>query len=329
MIHKSYLVEQNFDILKNNLVLFYGENVGLIDDFKDKIIKNFSRSNIIKFNQDEILKNKSLLLNELQNVSLFHQQKIFLIRDINDKAFNLIEEIVAEIGDNKIFLFSDILEKRSKLRTFFEKDRKIDIVPCYEDNNLTIKKIISYELKNITGVSHQVINLLNEVCGNDRSKLRNEINKIKTLFNEKPITFDELNKLLNLGENADFKLLKNTAISGKKNEISKFLSRTVLEDNKLTYYIAAINQTLLRLKQIDQSTKESVEERINQLKPPLFWKDKSEFLEQVKLWNTKKINYVLDLTYNLEVVAKSNTQVDKSIIMKKLLVDICCLANAA
>ena len=329
MIHKSYLVEQNFDILKNNLVLFYGENVGLIDDFKDKIIKNFSRSNIIKFNQDEILKNKSLLLNELQNVSLFHQQKIFLIRDINDKAFNLIEEIVAEIGDNKIFLFSDILEKRSKLRTFFEKDRKIDIVPCYEDNNLTIKKIISYELKNITGVSHQVINLLNEVCGNDRSKLRNEINKIKTLFNEKPITFDELNKLLNLGENDDFKLLKNTAISGKKNEISKFLSRTVLEDNKLTYYIAAINQTLLRLKQIDQSTKESVEERINQLKPPLFWKDKSEFLEQVKLWNTKKINYVLDLTYNLEVVAKSNTQVDKSIIMKKLLVDICCLANAA
>ena len=85
----------------------------------------------------------------------------------------------------------------------------------------------------------------------------------------------------------------------------------------------------LRLKQIYQNNKGSVEERINQLKPPLFWKDKNEFMEQVKLWNTNKINYVLDLTYNLEVVAKSSTQVDKSINMKKLLVDICYLANAA
>ena len=221
------------------------------------------------------------------------------------------------------------MEKRSKLRAFFEKDKTSDIVPCYEDNDLTISKIISYELKNIAGVSPQVQNLLKDVCGKDRSKLKNEINKIKTLFNEKPISLDKLNKLLNLGENDDFKLLKNTAISGKKNEINKFLSRTVLEDNKLAYYIAAINQTLLRLKQIDQNNKGSIEERINQLKPPLFWKDKSEFMEQVKLWNTKKINYVLDLTYNLEIVAKSSTQIDKSIIMKKLLVDICYLANAA
>ena len=39
MIYKSYLVEQNIKVLKNNLVLFYGENTGLINDFKDKIIK--------------------------------------------------------------------------------------------------------------------------------------------------------------------------------------------------------------------------------------------------------------------------------------------------
>ena len=328
MIYKSYLIEQNIRALKNNLVLFYGENTGLINDFKDKIIKSFSKCILIKYNQEDILKNKNLLLNELQNISLFNQQKIFFIRDINDKAFSFIEEIIPDIGENKIFLFSDFLEKRSKLRVFFEKDKTSDIVPCYEDNDLTINKIISYELKNIAGVSPQVLNLLRDVCGKDRSKLKNEITKIKTLFNEKPITFDELNRLLNLGENDDFKLLKNTAISGKKNYINKFLSRTVLEDNKVAYYIAAINQTFLRLKQIDQNNKGSVEEKINQLKPPLFWKDKSEFMEQVKLWNTKKINYALDLTYNLEVVAKTNTQVDKNIIMKKLLVEICCLANS-
>ena len=329
MIYKSYLVEQNIGVLKNNLVLFYGENTGLINDFKDKIIKSFSKCDIIKFNQEDILKNQNLLLNELQNISLFNQQKIFLIRDINDKAFNLINEIIPGIGENKIFLFSEILEKRSKLRTLFEKDKKSDIVPCYEDNDLTIKKIISNELKNITGISSQIINLLKDVCGNDRSKLKNEIEKIKTLFNGKQISFEELNKLLNLEENDDFKLLKNTAISGKKNETNKFLSKTFLENDKLAYYIATINQTFLRLKEVNKDTNENIEKRIDQLKPPVFWKDKSVFVEQAKLWNTKKINYILNLTYNLEIIVKSNVQIDKKIVVRKLLIDICSLANAA
>ena len=329
MIYKSYLVEQNIGVLKNNLVLFYGENTGLINDFKDKIIKSFSKCDIIKFNQEDILKNQNLLLNELQNISLFNQQKIFLIRDINDKAFNLINEIIPGIGENKIFLFSEILEKRSKLRTLFEKDKKSDIVPCYEDNDLTIKKIISNELKNITGVSSQTINLLKDVCGNDRSKLKNEIEKIKTLFNGKQISFEELNKLLNLEENDDFKLLKNTAISGKKNETNKFLSKTFFENDKLAYYIATINQTFLRLKEVNKDNNENIEKRIDQLKPPVFWKDKSVFVEQAKLWNTKKINYILNLTYNLEIIVKSNAQIDKKIVVKKLLIDICSLANAA
>ena len=265
MIYKSYLIEQNIKALKNNLVLFYGENTGLINDFKNKIIKNFSKCLIIKYDQEDILKNKNLLLNELQNISLFNQQKIFLIRDINDKAFSLIEEITSEIGENKIFLFSDFLEKRSKLRTLFEKDKKSDIIPCYEDNDITINKIISYELKNIAGVSPQVVNLLKDVCGKDRDKLNNEITKIKTLFNGKPICFNKLTKLLNLEENNDFKLLKNTAISGKKEEINKYLSRTIIEDNKLAYYIAAINQTFLRLKQVNEKKDDNIEEKINQL----------------------------------------------------------------
>ena len=53
------------------------------------------------------------------------------------------------------------------------------------------------------------------------------------------------------------------------------------------------------------------------------------FVEQAKLWNAKKINYMLNRTYNLEIIAKSNAQIDKKILIKKLLIDICSLANAA
>ena len=34
MIHKSYLVENNFNTIQNKIALFYGENQGLQNDFK-------------------------------------------------------------------------------------------------------------------------------------------------------------------------------------------------------------------------------------------------------------------------------------------------------
>ena len=36
MIYKSYLIEKNINSLKENLVLFYGENFGIKKDFREK-----------------------------------------------------------------------------------------------------------------------------------------------------------------------------------------------------------------------------------------------------------------------------------------------------
>ena len=64
MIYKSYLLEENFNLQKNNLALFYGENLGLINDFKEKIKKK--TNTIIKFTQDQILKDESIIFNEIK-----------------------------------------------------------------------------------------------------------------------------------------------------------------------------------------------------------------------------------------------------------------------
>ena len=111
MIFKSYLVENDLSLLKDkNIILLYGENTGLKDDLKRNIIENNINREIIKLNQDDILKNNFLLDNEIMNLSLFNNKKIILIDNITDKFFNLIEKNVKQ--DNcKICLFSGALEK--------------------------------------------------------------------------------------------------------------------------------------------------------------------------------------------------------------------------
>ena len=62
MIYKSYLIEQDIKKIDKNITLFFGENLGLINDFKT-LIKNFNKKNrIIRLLEEEILKNKLFYL---------------------------------------------------------------------------------------------------------------------------------------------------------------------------------------------------------------------------------------------------------------------------
>ena len=137
MISKSYLLENNIDQIDKNLVLFYGENLGLKDDFKKKIKLNNKKIKIINFTQEEILKNEYLFFNEILNISLFEEEKIFFVNHANDKIMPIIEEVEKKAETQKIYFFSDILEKKSKLRNFFEK-KNICIAVAY---SLLLSKI--------------------------------------------------------------------------------------------------------------------------------------------------------------------------------------------
>ena len=72
---------------------------------------------------------------------------------------------------------------------------------------------------------------------------------------------------------------------------------------------------------------QTIDNRINSLKPPIFWKDKPNFIAQVKKWD-KKINNALEKTYILEKEIKSNSLINKNVLVKKLIIDICQIANA-
>ena len=328
MIHKSYLIEQNLNLLKNNIALFYGENSGLIQDFKEKIAFNFKEVTILKYSQEEILANQENFFTELKNISLFDDQKIFFLHNISDKFLNTLNSILANNKDNKIYLFSGILEKKSKIRNFFEKEKTLDIVPCYQDNNLTLRNLIINSLEEYKGLSTSIIDLIVRYCGNDRAKINNEIDKIKIYFDKKIITEDILPLLLNLEENDDFNLIKDASLCGDKLNTNKFINSTIIEPEKSVLYLSTFNQRILKIKEVINS-KESIENAIAKIKPPIFWKDKPKFMLQAKKWNASKINKAFSKIYDVELKIKSNTLLDKKIILKKLIIDICNLANAA
>ena len=101
-----------------------------------------------------------------------------------------------------------------------------------------------------------------------------------------------------------------------------------MDNEKNIFYLNIINQRLEKLLQINNLNKSTIEDAINNLKPPVFWKDKPNLTNQARKWDKIKVQKMINLTFNLEKKINSNNLIEKNILIKKLLVDICSLANA-
>ena len=328
MIYKSYILEQNINSINEKIALFYGVNLGLKNDLKAKIIESHKNSEILRYSQDEILKDEALLANEIKNISLFEKNKIFFIENVNDKILETIQDFENTLSDRKIFLFSDVLDKKSKLRNHTEKSKNCACVACYEDNEISIKKLINSRLNGFNGLTPYNINLIIDHTNLDRSKLNNELNKIISCFPDKNVLSEKLEILLNAKVNTDFNKLNDEAFLGNKVNTNKLLAQTGMDNEKNIFYLNIINQRLEKLLQINNLNKSTIEDTINSLKPPVFWKDKPNLTNQAKKWNKFKVQKMINLTFKLEKKIKSNNLIEKNILIKKLLVDICSLANA-
>ena len=325
MLYKSYIIENDINIIKQEKVLFCGENEGLKDEIKNKIKQNKSYE-FINLNEEEILKNQNNFFNEINNLSLFQKEKVIIINNTSDKILNVISDTISKKRKQKIYLFSGVLDKRSKLRSFFEKEKECGCIICYPDNEITIRNKIIEKLKNFKGLTAQNINLIKESCKLDRAKLNNEIEKIKDFFINKNIEAQKLEVLLNANE--DFNELKDQALNGNTAKTNKLLSETNIDPDKIILYLNIITARINALYEITKEDNISLEGKINKLKPPIFWKDKTNFTIQANKWTREKITKLINKTYKIEIQMKSNLQVKKDILMKKLMIDICNLANS-
>ena len=256
MIFKSYIIEQNIENIKKfNVFLFYGENQGLKRDFKEQIKNYYNNNEILNLFQEEILKNSSLLVNEIKNKSLFNDEKIIFINEANDKIVSIVDDLFNIIKDEKIFIFADNLEKRSKLRNIFEKSKDCGVVPCYQDNEITIRKIVSSELTNFKGLTPEIINTIIQNTGLNRDKIHNEIEKIKSCFKEKIIDTQKLEQLLNIKVNENFNALKDEALKGNQKNTNRLLADTIFEFENSVFYLNLINQRVNKLFEIEDLKK--------------------------------------------------------------------------
>ena len=310
MIIKSYELNK-INLKKNNIYLLYGENEGLKNEAINGIFKEFSK-NKYKYDEKEILDNKENFFNSVFLKSFFETKKIIIISRASDKIVNVIEEILEKnIEDTKLILLANILEKKSKLRLLFEKNKDIICIPFYADNNQTLSNIVnSYFKEKKIAISQETINLLVDRSRGDRLNLNNELNKIENLTkNRKRINITEILKLTNLAENYSVTELVDSCLAKNLKKTVNILNENNYSTDDCILIIKTFLMKAKRLNKLQNQTKDgkNIDQVITSFKPPIFWKDKEIVKEQIKSWSLKKVKDLIYKTSEIELLIKKNS----------------------
>jgi DNA polymerase III subunit delta len=311
MIIKSFELNK-INQKKTSYYLFYGENEGHKTEAISNILNLKSLENIYRYEEKEILDNPEIFFNSILSKSFFENEKIIIISRVGDKIFSIIEEIIEKnLDELKIILNAGLLDKRSKLRSFFEKNKNTVCVPFYEDNNQTLNILISnfFREKKIP-VSQQLINLLVERCRGSRQNLKNELNKIDSyILGKKKINLDQIIKLTNLAENYNVSELIDSCLAKNFKKTINILN----ENNFSSEDCILITRTLLNKSKrlysllLEVNNNKNPEQAISSFRPPIFWKDKEAVKQQISHWNLNNAEDLIYQTTELELIIKKNS----------------------
>ena len=311
MIIKSFELDK-INVKSSNFYLFYGENEGYKNEAIEKIFNINISKNIYRYEEKEILDNFESFFESIQSKSFFEKEKLIIISRVSDKIKNIIEEIIEKnIEDIKIVLNSGILEKKSKLRSLFEKNKNTICVPFYADSNQTLSKIINnfFREKKII-VSQEKINLLIDRCRGNRENLRNELDKIDNFVkNKKNINIDQIMKLTNLAENYNVSELIDSYLAANFKKTINILNENnfSIEDCMLITRTLLVKSKRLYKLLLEINNNKSIEEVISSFKPPIFWKDKETVKQQIKNWSLNAAENLIYKTNELELLIKKNS----------------------
>ena len=296
----------------------------MIEETITNILKPGLPKNLNLYEENEILKDETSFLESLANKSFFDNEKLIIIKRCSDKIYKFIHSVIEKNFEDVFFiLISDNLEKKSKLRSFFEKEKNTICVPFYEDNNQTLNLMANnfFRNKNIK-ISQENINLIIERSSGDRKNLNNELVKIESFAkNRNKIEFNDILQLTNLAENHNVSELVDNCLAENKKKTLYILNENNFVQEDLIIILRTFLSKLKRLLKIKAETlrENNIDKVLSNFKPPIFWKDKEIVKKQVQLLKFQKIEDLIIKTNNLEYLLKKNPEISNFLVRNFIL----------
>ena len=315
------LVEKN----KYAAYLVYGQNKGLVREKSQIIINSYkdNQTEIIKFENDELISEPEKLTNEFNTYSLTAEKKILHILNTKDNLTEIITDTVTDYDSKNLIIFeTSELTPRSKLRKFFEKEKHLGILACYFDTERDVQELIetTFKKENMP-INRDIVLLITKHLGNERHIIKSELEKIILyLKDKKEFKAEDILKCLSQNEDYGFYDLNYSISNGNVVKLDKIINQLYLEGINPIALLRSVSKHFQKILFVNQKIDlgMNLSESLSQLKPPIFFLYANQFKEQVKKWKTTLCYKAIERILETEELCKMNSKIAKIICWRTL-----------
>ena len=322
---KAYELKSLVEKKKYSAYLVYGQNKGLVREKSQTIIDTYKddQTEIIKFENDELISEPEKLSNEFNTFSLIAEKKIIHVLNTKD---NLAETITNTINNqdstNLIIFETGELTPRSKLRKFFEKEKNLGILACYFDTERDVQDLIETTFKKEDiSISRDISLLIAKRLGNERHIIKSELEKIILyLKDKKEFKAEDILKCLSQNEDFGFDDLNYNLCDGNVVKLDKIINQLYLEGINPIALLRSAGKHFQKILFVNQKIDSGMNfnESLSQLKPPIFFLYINKFKNQVTKWRTILCYKAIERIMETEELCKLNSKISKIICWRTL-----------
>ena len=320
-------------------VLLYGPDSGLAREYGEKLVSNIIPDpddpfRLAEFSGAELGKDPTRLNDEAAAIAMTGGQRVVRIREAGEAQIAIFEDFLEHLpGDALIIVDSGDLGPRSKLRRLFETSEVSAALPCYHDEQGTIRNVIKESLagKGLS-IDRDALDFLTVHLGNDRMVTRQEIEKIalykagaapvgpETLDPEKSdqsgqtvgklgekVTLQDVRACIGDGSIMDLDDLADAVGLGATSEFDRIIARMYADGENPITILRGMGRHFLRLHLASgvMATGVGASAAMKKLQPRVFFRRESKFTGQLNNWSIAGLEWALATLSEAEYMCKT------------------------
>ena len=327
MIIKDYQLTNSINSNSFQSFLLYGPNEGLIRENIKLIFKNFSQGTDcekVNINGKQLDESTSFLNDEISNISLFSEKKFIILELAKEKHASIIENALSlDFKNTCLVVKQDNLTKSSNIRKLYEASKIHFSLACYDDDIKALSSLLEqFQKEHNIAFDKDVKNFLLTNLGNDRMVIKNELEKILLSLNkeDQKVDIETLRYILQDSSNTDFQQINNSILFGNTKKGSKSLEKLFNLGTNPIAILKSFNNYIMRIRltQVELSKGKQFDEAIKVLRPPVFWKEKSDFKRHCLMWPANVIDNIINEVLSSEIKCMTNNIIAKEQCEKTL-----------
>lgn len=315
-----------------NIIFLYGNNLGLVELLYKEALEVLKINindpfGVSKIDCEEFKDHPSVLLDNINTLSMFSEKKFILLDIMNisitKKIENIILKAIEEESNNYLLLIKGGNFKQRTFIRHLDNIKSSIIVPCYEEKSKTIYNEISNLFsKHKLSFRNDFINNLTVKFSSDSLNNKMEIEKLDSfLTDNKDVTEEMIFTLTSKNEDVNFNKVVEYCTNGDVTNALNYFE--IFYDNQsssitLIRMFANHFKLIEKILLLTQNNKNLIRV-IENIRPPIFFQKKEYVIFQCKVWNLKLINIMLKRLINLELKCKLDNITEKTLLSQFIL----------